>query len=372
MALVAAMSTTGCYEGPTSDTGSAWDPELGGSTGDDGDGDDADPTAEGDGSEDPSDPTDPTGSDGDESCDPLSSHACTCDDGSAGKQYCTPDGLGFGACQCEEPTDPGEDPPPTEEPPPAPEGQVCFLGEDRSGTTCFDVVAPPGAPDGYDYPAAYQGNPNYRPPVAFIDLDQVDGTTKVAPNFRLDEIAQRVKGQYALVQPHAVASLQELRDEVGAINVNSGYRSPAYNTQIGGATYSRHMYGDGFDLDPVTVGLSTLEVACTSHGGMLVEYDTHVHCDFRYDDVDPALFGDAAQAAIAFEPGLSAELEEEAGVFIAPALGFDEGEPKRRWSAYDEQGEQIAEGVGPVFVPPPDAVRVGVQVGNQLWLSRDV
>jgi hypothetical protein len=366
MALVGAIAASGCYSGPPA-TGIAWDPEA---DVEDTDGEDPgeDPTTEGaDMDPDPVDPTD--GDAPDRACEPLESRACTCDGGVAGEQWCSADGSAFLPCECDAP-DPSGGPDEPEEP--ADEGEVCFLGADRSGTTCFEVYVPDQTPAGYEYPDPYQGNPNYRRPVAFIDLDAVDPGLMLAPNFRLDEIAQRYKGRYALVQPHAVASLQALRDAAGAIGVNSGYRSPAYNSQIGGATYSRHMYGDGFDLAPQSVSLAALEGICTDNGGMLVKYGSHVHCDFRFDDVDPVLFGDAAQAGLWTEPPWAAELQAEEGVFVAPAWGFDEGDPMREWAAYDEDGNLLAEAVGPIFVAPPGAARVEVDVGGTVWLGMEL
>jgi hypothetical protein len=38
---------------------------------------------------------------------------------------------------------------------------------------------------------------------------------------------------------------------VGAIRVNSGYRTPAYNKQIGGATNSQHCRGEAVDIFPL-------------------------------------------------------------------------------------------------------------------------
>jgi len=40
----------------------------------------------------------------------------------------------------------------------------------------------------------------------------------------------------------AAATLQPLRDEVGALIVNSGYRSPSHNASEGGASRSYHLY----------------------------------------------------------------------------------------------------------------------------------
>jgi hypothetical protein len=297
-----------------------------------------------------------------------------------GVQYCE-DGV-WGECMCDgsgseggdttgvasagESSD-GGDEDPTGEPAPT---EVCFLGADEAYTTCFPLHAfdPDAPPAGYEYPDALGGDPNYRRPVAFIDLEEIDGATYIAPNFRLDEIAQAFKGRWAIVQPHAIDSLQALRDAAGVLNVNSGYRSPAYNLEIGGATYSRHMYGDGFDLDPTTVTVDALEGLCEDHGGMLVEYETHVHCDWRFDDVDVEFFGPPGAAAPQV-PAFSGRVEADGGRLFAPAEGFDEGEPVRRWTARDAKGDVVARAVGRSFVPPAGAVRVDVVIGARVEIS---
>ena len=310
------------------------------------------------------DPTEATGT-----CNPGMERQCLCEDGlHLGYEICNDAGDAWGACECDDfggtgdetdGDDSGGDVAPTE---------VCFPGEDGSGTTCFDLHYL--QPAGYDYPPALGGDPNYRQPIAYIDLEAIDPETFIAPNFRLREVAEAYKGRYAVVQPHAIESLQQLREDVGAITVNSAYRPPEYNASVGGATHSRHMYGDGFDLDPVSVGLSTLEAACTDRGGMLVEYNTHVHCDFRFDDVSEEFFGAAGAVAVGDEPVFSASLQEQGyGLYVAPAEGFDEGEPLRRWYAYDEDGALIEEVIGPDYVAPAEAVRVRVVIGAQVELE---
>lgn len=248
---------------------------------------------------------------------------------------------------------------------------LCFLGPNRDNSVCFPLSFP-GSPSGYNYPAPL--NNNYRAPVAYIDLDQVDESTKIAPNFTLGEIATRSKGRYAVVQPHAIERLQDIRDAAGALRVNSGYRSPSYNSGVGGASKSRHMYGDGFDIDPLSISVNALEPKCTQNGGKLVEYNTHVHCDWRFDPQDQKLFG-----ATAIAPGsspddfvqeeFSASIERHEGVLTAPAEGFDEGEPVRRWTAYDADGNVIAEFKGDAFTPPADATTVEVDVGRVVEVS---
>ena len=248
--------------------------------------------------------------------------------------------------------------------------EVCYPGPDLDWSVCLPVVAVDPPPPDYDYPPAYQDNPNYRPPIRFLDLASLDGTTKLAPNFRLDELAQLAKGPYAVVQPHAVEEIQLLRDQVGPIVVKSGYRSPAYNQGVGGATFSRHMYGDAFDMTPTNVSLETFETLCNDAGAMAILYQSWVHCDWRFDPVDEVFFGPEADwMPIAPEPGFAARLERAGAVYTAPALGFDEGPPLRRWTALSADGRVLARATGPSFVPPPGTAVVTVDVGGVVFLS---
>jgi hypothetical protein len=333
-------------------------------------------------------------------CEPGQGSMCECPSGQSSVSWCSLDGSGYLPCECEagdegfgdstvgtgdgdgDPdagdgdgdstgdgdgdgsTGDGDGDPDTGDGDGEPNlDEACYPGPLEDWTVCFPIALPM-LPDGYDYPAPYQGNTNYRAPVRYLDLDTIDASAQIAPNFTLDEMAQAWKGRYAVVQPHAVAYLQDLRDQIGPIVVNSGYRAPGYNLMIGGVNSSRHIYGDGFDLDPVDVPLATLESACTANDGFLVEYEAHVHCDWRDIPVDIGFYG----APSVLEPGvmspMGARLErEQDGAWRAPASGFDEGEPMRRWTAYDADGRLLAEVAGRVFVPPAGTHRIEVIVG---------
>ena len=168
-----------------------------------------------------------------------------------------------------------------------------------------------------------------------------------------------------------VERLQELRDDLGPLSVNSGYRNISYNAGVGGATYSRHVYGDAADLKPSSVSLSALGAACSANGaGYVGYYETHVHCDWRDDPQEPAIF-DPAPTQWGVEtpyPELSAELHIEMGRFTAPAEGWDEGEPLREWVALDADGQVLESFVGRSYQPPESAAAVQVLVGRELQL----
>lgn len=270
----------------------------------------------------------------------------------------------------EDPPDPPEDPPddtPTG-PPSASADVACFPGDDMSWTTCLATLPATGLGSDYAYPAPLNGSAQYAAPTRVLDLQAHPGSTKLAPNFRLDEIAQLYKGRYAVVQPHAVERLQDLRDQLGALIVNSGYRSPGYNSGIGGATWSRHMYGDGFDIDPVSVSLSALQSACNAHGASYVGvYTSHMHCDWRNDPLSTAFYGSAGSNAFTWElPAFDGAIAVDAGRLVAPAVGWDEGEPLREWVAFDADGWAIDTFVGETWDPPPGTASVEVWIGREI------
>ena len=260
---------------------------------------------------------------------------------------------------------------------PDPVGQACYLGPDRDDSVCVDVVDyDPAWGSDYSYPEPYGGDPQYDAPARYVDLLSVDADLELAPNFVLGEVMQDWKGRYGVFQTHTLSYLQDLRDlSGGALVVNSGYRNVAYNASVGGVTYSRHQYGDAADLDPSAVSLDTLGELCEDLGASYVGmYSTHVHCDWRYDPLDPAFFDPAKITSLvpAPLPVHTARVELGAdGRFTAPATGYDEGEPLRRWVARDLTGAVIGRDEGEVFEAPLGTVRVEVEVGGR-WGDRAV
>ena len=71
---------------------------------------------------------------------------------------------------------------------------------------------------------------------------------QLTANFSLREFASKGNGDIR-VDRDLVISLQELREAYGApIAIRSGYRDPAHNKKVGGATGSQHLYGRAADL----------------------------------------------------------------------------------------------------------------------------
>ena len=88
---------------------------------------------------------------------------------------------------------------------------------------------------------------------------------------------------------HLAWTLQRVRDEVGfPVRINSAYRCPAHNKNIGGATHSKHLEGIAADID--VMGVNSKDVAdkveelmtngAIPNGG-LGRYNTFTHVDIR-------------------------------------------------------------------------------------------
>ena len=250
----------------------------------------------------------------------------------------------------------------------------CYPGPDWSYDACFALVAWSAEWDGYDYPDPYQGSPQYEAPARFIDLSGEDPSASLAPNFVLSEFMQERKGRFSLFQVHAVESLQALREATGGpLNINSGYRNVTYNEGVGGVAHSRHMYGDAADMYSSVVSLEELGSLCDGLDASYVGYyETHVHCDWRDEPLDPAFFDVSRTAALSPPPEHGAELVRIAGSWTAPASGFDEGEPLRRWQAFDREGRVLEESWGRSFRPPAGAASVEAWVGGHVLVREEI
>ncbi len=79
-----------------------------------------------------------------------------------------------------------------------------------------------------------------------------------------------------------VQALQKLRDVLSkSIKINSAYRCPNHNKNVGGASNSRHVIGDATDI--VVAGMTPSQVAdiCEPMFNGLGRYDTFTHVDSR-------------------------------------------------------------------------------------------
>jgi hypothetical protein len=225
---------------------------------------------------------------------------------------------------------------------------ICYPGPSNAWNACFELTPKSKVNEsGYSYPSGGPNSKQYKTPTYFLNLNTVWEKTKLAKNFVLNEFMQSWKGTFAVYSPSAVAHWQKIRNAIGAsLYVNSGYRSPKYNSGLdGAATYSRHMFGDAADVTAKgAVSLNTIKSKCNAEGADYVSvYTSHVHCDWRNDPLSKAFWAGSGAAKPGHHPGQSATLptawiDSPQSVQVGQAVylharysGFDEGIPWIQW-----------------------------------------
>lgn len=126
-------------------------------------------------------------------------------------------------------------------------------------------------------------------PIPAPASDTGDGVEETA-----SEQPSNEDGQYIIwlshvdtrVKPQVVSNLENLSQTVGyALTVTSGYRSPEYNSSVGGAKKSQHMQGNAVDI--VQTGLTQqqrqefIQAAIDSGFTAIGIYNTFTHIDIR-------------------------------------------------------------------------------------------
>jgi len=87
--------------------------------------------------------------------------------------------------------------------------------------------------------------------MAKLLLKEEKTNLQVSKNFNISEMEFYSKVPAALMEnaKEVLSNLQVLRDACGkSITIMSGYRSPARNEAVGGATKSQHMEGNACDI----------------------------------------------------------------------------------------------------------------------------
>lgn len=112
-----------------------------------------------------------------------------------------------------------------------------------------------------------------------------DANEKVGQHFKVKEFACKDGSQVVFIDSYLVSILDILRNQVGKpVIINSGYRTPARNKEVGGAKYSYHMRGMAADIRANGVTPKELAKVLNSivpnNSGIIV-YDNWVHFDTR-------------------------------------------------------------------------------------------
>lgn len=112
-----------------------------------------------------------------------------------------------------------------------------------------------------------------------------DANEKVGQHFKVKEFACQDGSQVVFIDSYLVSILDILRNQVGKpVHVNSGYRTPTRNKDVGGAKYSYHMRGMAADIR--VNGISPKEIAnklneIIPDGCGIIVYNRWVHIDTR-------------------------------------------------------------------------------------------
>ena len=169
-------------------------------------------------------------------------------------------------------------------------GSTCFMDSAGKGFTGDGRVIPFFLVWKYKSGDAFE--PEGEKPMVEINAysKAKDGNKKLSTHFKVKEFACKDGSDAVLVAPRLVMVLQTIRDHFGtAVTINSGYRTPQYNTKVGGVAHSQHCYGTAADISvkgqkPAAVAAYARELM-PDWGGVGV-YDSFCHIDVREAKAD--------------------------------------------------------------------------------------
>ena len=76
-----------------------------------------------------------------------------------------------------------------------------------------------------------------------------NGNSKVSTNFRIREFVCQDGSDPIFIDSELVSVLQKIRNHFGKpVTITSAYRTPTHNKNVGGTTYSQHLYGKAADI----------------------------------------------------------------------------------------------------------------------------
>lgn len=112
-----------------------------------------------------------------------------------------------------------------------------------------------------------------------------DGNKKLSANFKVREFACSDGSDPIFIDSELVAVLQKIRNHFGqAVTITSAYRTPTHNKDVGGTTYSQHLYGKAADIKVKGVTPKKVydyaEDILKGKGGIGI-YNTFTHIDVR-------------------------------------------------------------------------------------------
>lgn len=113
-----------------------------------------------------------------------------------------------------------------------------------------------------------------------------EANEEIGLHFKVKEFACKDGSQVVFIDDYLVAMLDVLRNKIGKpVIINSGYRTPTRNKEVGGAKYSYHMRGMAADIrvngmTPREIAKKLDEIVPECCG--IIVYSGWVHFDTRF------------------------------------------------------------------------------------------
>ena len=169
-------------------------------------------------------------------------------------------------------------------------GSTCFMDSTGKGFTGDGRIIPFFLVWGLKSGDAFE--PEGEKPMVEINAysKAKDGGKKLSTNFKVKEFACKDGSDAVLVAPRLVMVLQSIRSHFGVpVVIHSAYRTPQYNTKVGGVAHSQHCYGTAADISvrgqtPAAVAAYARQLM-PDWGGVGI-YDTFTHIDVREAKAD--------------------------------------------------------------------------------------
>lgn len=124
---------------------------------------------------------------------------------------------------------------------------------------------------------------------AALDHARKQAGIKGTKHFKISEFRCKGNGQLPSggMDNNLLLKLEQLRYNLRgkAVIINSGYRTPAHNKRVGGASKSQHLYGKAADIVMRGVTPSTVYNAADKLFNGVGKYSTFTHVDTRANKV---------------------------------------------------------------------------------------
>lgn len=113
-------------------------------------------------------------------------------------------------------------------------------------------------------------------------------TGKVSEHFKASEFACKDGTDNLLLDKDIIPILERFREYVEVpVIINSAYRTKSYNSKVGGASNSYHLYGRAFDIPFKSTykNLTSVDMMCKFFNTLglkgIIKYSSFVHIDTR-------------------------------------------------------------------------------------------